>query len=182
MTEIIFKECNESGYAARTELNASADVTLAIAIDFSTAGERATMRFALNQHKKYISMFVPTDLCPTAYQVGQLINILNSVSTKTLNIAGNGIYTLKKLYTQQQIDEFVYTLLYKVISSDELKTKIELIRTGGQTGLDEAGAKAGVRLNIPTLVLAPKKWKFRTIDGVDIADEKRFKERFNINS
>lgn len=39
---IEFKECQVSGYKARTMLNASADVTIAIAADFNTAGERLT--------------------------------------------------------------------------------------------------------------------------------------------
>lgn len=38
--------------------------------------------------------------------------------------------------------------------------------------------KAAVRLGIPTLCLAPKGWKFRDINGVDISDETQFKARF----
>jgi len=97
----------------------------------------------------------------------------------TLNIAGNGIYTLKDYgYTQQQIDEFVYDLLKAVISSPKLNVKIGLIRSGGQTGVDEAGAKAGARLGIKTFVLAPKYWAFRDINNRDIKDEQLFKQRF----
>lgn len=97
----------------------------------------------------------------------------------SLNIAGNGIYTMKGKYTQQEVDNFTYSLLKEVLNSPNLKSKITLIRTGGQTGFDEAGAKAGVKLKIPTLVLAPKGWKFRNALGVDIGDELEFKKRFN---
>jgi predicted NAD-dependent protein-ADP-ribosyltransferase YbiA (DUF1768 family) len=96
----------------------------------------------------------------------------------SLNIAGNGIYTLKGKYTQEEVDEFTYKLLKAVVESPELENKILSIRTGGQTGFDEAGAKAGMRLGIPTMILAPKGWKFRNAKGQDISDEKAFKDRF----
>jgi hypothetical protein len=59
-----------------------------------------------------------------------------------------------------------------------LKTQIESIRTGGQTGIDEAGAKAGINLSLPTTILAPKGWTFRDISGQDISNEQQFKARF----
>ena len=61
-----------------------------------------------------------------------------------------------------------------------LDYKIIHIRTGGQTGVDEAGAKAGRDLLITTSVLAPKHWMFRTAAGIDLTDEIKFKERFNL--
>jgi hypothetical protein len=69
-------------------------------------------------------------------------------------------------------------MLNKVVNSPNLKTKIESIRTGGQTGFDEAGAKAAIKLGIPTMILAPKGWTFRDITGKDISNEKQFKARF----
>lgn len=97
----------------------------------------------------------------------------------TLNIAGNGIYTMKGKYTQQEVDDFTYELLKAIIESPNLKNKIISIRTGGQTGFDEAGAKAAMRLGIPTLILAPKGWVYRDITGKDISDESSFKKRFD---
>ena len=86
-------------------------------------------------------------------------------------MAGNGIYTMKGKYTQAQLDEYVYQLLSAVINSENLKNKIISIRSGGQTGIDEAGAKAGMRLGIPTTILAPKGWTFRPINGKDKSSE-----------
>jgi hypothetical protein len=96
----------------------------------------------------------------------------------SLNVAGNGIYTMKGFYKQKEVDDFTYELLKAVVSSPDLKNKIGFIRSGGQTGFDEAGAKAGEMLNIPTLVYAPKGWRFRTLEA-DISDEKLFKLRFD---
>ena len=81
-------------------------------------------------------------------------------------------------FNQEEVDLMTYNLLKAVLESPNLKTKIESIRTGGQTGFDEAGAKAAIKLGIPTLVLAPKGWKFRNESGQDISDEKQFKARF----
>ena len=97
-----------------------------------------------------------------------------------LNIAGNGIYTFKNKMTQQQLDDYVYNLLFKVVNSPNLRTKINSIRSGGQTGIDESGAKAGVKLGLPTTVLAPLGWKFRDINSKDVSDEQEFKQRFII--
>ena len=59
---------------------------------------------------------------------------------------------------------------------------IQKVRSGGQTGADEAGLVAGERLGLETTSLCPKGWRFRTANGEDIRDEKAYKARFkNIN-
>jgi len=178
-SNIIFEKDDSTGYRERTIKNASADATIAIAVDFNSAGEILTKNSVLNQGKVYM----PIDgnkLEVTKERVDKIVNALNSIGKDeiSLNIAGNGIYTMKGKYTQEQVDKFTYDLLKAIVESSDLKVKISSIRTGGQTGFDEAGAKAGMKLGIPTTVLAPKGWKFRDINGKDISDEKKFKERF----
>jgi len=177
--EIIFQEENTSGYKNRTIKNATADATIAIAIDFTTAGEKLTKKAVIWNRKKYIPVKLQ-DLTISDNLINYIIDNLNLSSAKTLNIAGNGIYSFKGNYTQNQIDNYVYNLLYNVINSDKLINKIELIRTGGQTGVDESGAKAGIKLNIKTMILAPKGWKYRNINAEDISNEELFKDRFNL--
>ena len=206
---IKFEEEQSSGYRERTIKNASADVTLALAfgltsdmlkkskselynlrnqrpndLSIPSAGEKLTFDSVVEQNKKYVPIDA-ANLKITQERVDKIVNVLNSIKydlfgSITLNIAGNGIYTMKGKYTQQQIDDFTYNLLKAIIESPNLKVKIESIRTGGQTGFDEAGAKAGIKLEIPTLILAPKDWKFRDVNKKDISDEKQFKDRFNI--
>lgn len=94
-----------------------------------------------------------------------------------LNIAGNGIYTLKNKFSQEFCDEFVLKLLTKICERSH-KLKISHVRSGGQTGIDESGIKAAKKLNINSEVLAPKNWKFRDISGKDIYNEIEFKKRF----
>lgn len=177
---ITFEEEPTTGYKNRTIKNASADATIAIATDFFSAGEKLTKSSVLNQNKKYIPLDADSfALLLRPDNIKKVVDDLNSVNAKTLNIAGNGIYTMKNVYTQEQIDAFTYKLLKAVTEHPELKNKIESVRTGGQTGFDEAGAKAGMMLGIPTKILAPKGWKYRDKMGIDISNEQGFKARFS---
>lgn len=183
---ITFTESTSAAYPPRTYANAKADATIALATDFDSAGEKLTKKAVLEQGKKYISLGIPQtkpkDLLswhPKETAVKGIVDDLNSINAKTLNIAGNGIYTMRESgYTQPEIDEMVYRLIKAVLEHPGLKNKIESIRSGGQTGVDEAGAKAGVRLGIPTEVHTTKGWRFRPENGKDISEEMKFKARF----
>ena len=183
-SKISFQESTSADYGDRTRENAKADATLALAADFDSLGEKLTRRSVEKLNKKYIGIPVPSKAKSNNLKVDQkavdfVVNELNAVNAKTLNIAGNGLYTMKDLgYTQEDLDNMVYSLLKAVVESPKLKTKIESVRTGGQTGFDEAGAKAAIKLGIPTNILAPKGWKFRDINSKDISNEELFKARF----
>ena len=180
----IFKECQTSGYSKRTIQNASADITFAFAVDFKSSGEKLTKKSVLNQNKIY----VPIDANNLEITTERIDKIVSSINNKnrlenpdeiTLNIAGNGIYTVKGKLSQEECDDFVYETLKQIIEHKEFKYKVKLIRSGGQTGFDESGIKAGVKLNIQTLVLAPKGWLYRNKKGTDVSDEQLFKKRFD---
>lgn len=168
---IKFIECLKSGYAARTEENIKqSDITIAFADNFNTTGEKLTYNTCRLYSKKICrasvidltkpSLILDFDPCNKDYKI---------------NIAGNGIYTLTKLgYSQQQLNEAMYIFL-NVLSST---VKINLLRSGGQTGIDEAGLEASSKLGIETICLAPKGWMFRNKNGIDIHSERLFKERF----
>lgn len=187
--KIIFEESQYRGYRKRTVNNASADATIAIAYKFNTAGEKLTKSAVLSQNKTYIPVKIEnvtwsadsllTKINMNNDMIDYIVEELNRNDVQTLNIAGNGIYTLNGKFTQAQIDDYVYHLLKCVLKSDKLKIQIKSIRSGGQTGVDESGIKAGVKLGIPVRVHAPMGWCFRDNLGKDISDEKQFKERFN---
>lgn len=175
-SKIIFEESKSDWYRERTIENAKADATIAIATDFTTRWEQLTKNAVNSNNKKYI----PLDwnsLIINEQRINRIVDDLNSVSAKTLNIAWNWIYTMEWKYTQEQVDNFTYELLKWVLSSDRLKNKIVSIRSWWQTWFDEAWIKAWVKLWIPTKILAPKWFKFRTLQW-DISDELKFKERF----
>ena len=173
----VFREEPTTGYRNRTIKNAKADATIAFATDFTTAGEKLTKNSVLQQGKKYIPVDTNNSEI-TDELVESIVSQLNEVNAKSLNIAGNGIYTLKGKYTQEQVDNYVYELLSRVVNSPNLKTPIATIRSGGQTGYDEAGIKAAQKLGIINGILAPKGWKFRDASGRDISNEQAFKARF----
>ncbi|MEO1943975.1 MAG: putative molybdenum carrier protein, partial [Candidatus Thioglobus sp.] len=177
-SEIKFEEDTNNGYAPRTRINASADATIAIAVDFTSAGERLTKRVVKEQNNTYIGLNVSKSLDLPKQRINNIVKSLNKHNVSTLNIAGNGIYTMKGQYTQEQVDTFTFELLKAVTTHPDLKLPITSVRTGGQTGFDEAGAKASQRLGIPTTILAPKGWKFRTLAGIDVSNKDTFMARF----
>ena len=172
---IEFVECQKKGYAPRTYENARADITLAIAKDFTTAGEKLTRQAVEYQGKTYVSLdfYAMKYDKLVAYRLADYFDSL-ALPKITLNIAGNGLYTLK--CSQQIIDDIMLDLLSNIV--DRLKTKLELVISRGQTGADEAGVKAANRLGMQTKITAPKGWAFRDRYGKDHYNEQEFKARF----
>jgi hypothetical protein len=164
---LTINNCSEPGYAARTKQNASNAFTLAVALDFNTAGERCTKKYAVEYFPiRLDGEFWKYDLADARKQWE------SSVYT-VLNIAGNGIYSFETA-TQSDLNAFMITVFKEMF----VYKKPTLIRSGGQTGIDEAGIFAGNSLGFETMVLAPNDWTFRNKAGVDISDEKLFKQRF----
>lgn len=186
-SDIVFT-VSEGGYSKRTWENANADdvdFTIAFASNFNTAGERCTAKAAGDS---LIAVELPLkqkgglDLSPKAIKKA-VDFIVESVGedfihgeSMGLNIAGNGIYTLgARGVTQDQCDEFLVKVLDSLVKRGAV---ISSIRSGGQTGIDEAGVVAGKVLNIPSTVHAPKNWTLRGLDGKDVSGEAAYKERF----
>lgn len=162
-------------YPPRTYENASADATIAFAFDFNTPGERLTKDAVKSQGKIYIPV-KPGFF--DEYDIHRTVLLINKATT--LNIAGNGVYTtIKYDFSQDDVDEVVYDYLYKVFNHQEYNASVTLIRSGGQSGFDEAGLKAAVKLGIPALCVCPQGWKFMDENGTTICDENKFKNRFN---
>jgi hypothetical protein len=177
------------GYAQRTKENADwSDITLALAVDFNTAGERLTKKVAGNKYvgeKIVLTTESGTNLdYPVNYFPETARRILDQIEKQglpknnvKLNIAGNGIYTLSNFgLTQEKLNDWVTTVIGEL---QNLGVTISEIRSGGQTGVDEAGIIAAQRLGIPASVHAPKGFLFRTADKKDIADRALFERRFN---
>lgn len=161
MNTLIVNEYNTPNYKDRTIYNASSsDVTLALATDLSTRGEQLTKRAAGH---KYIGFELVEDI-PTLYIARQLFKKLKNENARTLNIAGNGIYTLEEYGCSQ---EFINQFVYEIISQTHYFYPIDKIYTGGQTGVDLAGAVAAVKLGIPVEVTLPKGFIQRHEDHKD---------------
>lgn len=152
-----------TGYRARTEHNAnSADVTIAVAADFTTAGERLTKSLATSRGKdRYIAFNVhecPVDASRKMYK------LMKEFDYHSINIAGNGIYTMSDHgFTQEELNRWMYDFLKPLVEHVGLTHTV----SGGQSGIDLAGGVASEVLGVKCTMTLPRHFKQRWEDGVD---------------
>lgn len=158
MIEIL--EHSSSSYGPRTYANAhNSDVTIAIAVDYNTAGERLTHKAAGDKYLKLDPMDRRVD------NARKLWRRLQTTAGSVINVAGNGVYTLQKYgWNQSDINEYVHFMLALVHAHHP----ISKIISGGQTGVDIAGGWAAVKLGIPCTLTLPEGFKQRHEDGIDV--------------
>jgi hypothetical protein len=169
MQNLILEENISDNYKVRTEENVrNSDLTLAIAIDFESFGEKITKELTVKANKKYIAVYPDGDPIEKAAKIVAKMNELNLPQKFILNIAGNGLSIMKGQILQNEADEFTYILLKTISQNPKLNSKIGSVRTGGQSGFDEAGAKAAIKLGFTTVVHMPKGFKMRNQDGKDV--------------
>jgi len=162
LDKLTIAEDMRPGYGPRTYVNAkSADLTVAFAVDFTSAGEITTYKAAAG---KYVSINLHSDTPETAAR--RIVDYMGQYDVKCINIAGNGIYTLVKYgWSQERINLFVFStlrLLVSRIDHPELS-----IRSGGQTGVDWAGLVAGVALGLTTTGYWPRNFRMRDCQKQD---------------
>lgn len=154
-------EHKSSSYAPRTYHNATtADLTLAIAVDFDTAGERLTKKAA---EGKYLPIWYHTTPLLASREI---YKYCKGLGVNTLNIAGNGIYT----FSAQGIDQGdINKKLYEILSLVHQHYPIKKIISGGQTGMDMAAGVVAEVLGIPCTMTYPKGFKIRGFTGEDVS-------------
>lgn len=160
LSHVTIQEHKSSSYAPRTYQNAAADVTVAFAVDFTTAGERLTKKAA---GEKLVDVLMwstkPIDAARKLWRK------VDDVDAQSLNVAGNGIYTMSMHgWDQECINQYVWDVLSLVCGH----SGIDKIVTGGQTGADLAGAVFGAVIGLETVVTLPKGYRQRFEDGIDI--------------
>ena len=133
-------------------------MTIAYASDYSSVGEKATDREVTAAKKQFYKFGVKFgDDVERARRLAPIYE-RNAGQEVIINIAGNGEYQKDMIPTDQLTEEIAKDLAFL----QKKGVGIVLVRSGGQTGADEAGVKAAAKLGIPAKVLAPKGWKFRT--------------------
>lgn len=148
-------------YGPRTWHNAAQGVTLAYAVDHSTAGERLTQKAA----KGKIVFGGPGDEESLIQTARDLFRMMRHYQCNTLNVAGNGIYTFASHgYSQSDVDGDIALIIHTVACH----WPITKIVSGGQSGADIAGLKAAVKMDIPCTGTWPKGFKMRFTDGKDL--------------
>lgn len=161
---LTIREHTSKSYSPRTYANAhKGDVTIAIAVDYTTAGEKLTHKAAGEKYLKLDPFCIAESHKSNARKLWSRLNLLRKESP-IINVAGNGIYTLVKHgICQEEINQYVYEIL-KLVNHH---WPIGEIISGGQTGVDLAGGVAGLALGIPTTMLLPNGFVQRDSDGVD---------------
>ena len=159
-------------YTKRTLQNVKeSDGTLIISTNFNTPGEKLTMRLLKEYKKPYMLVEIKDNSIYEKDKI-KLQEFIDLNKIKVLNIAGNNISRYRTL-NQSQLDDIIYDFLKNL-------SKIDKIISGGQSGADESGIKAGIKLNIKTRINLPEKWMFRDKNGTDIYNRELFIKRFNI--
>lgn len=158
---ITINEHKSSSYAPRTYLNAaSADITLAIAADFSTAGEKLTKKAAAD---KYIHFSMNENPLVCARK---LYKFMKDRGATSINVAGNGIYTMTKFgYSQKDCNKF----LLDVLSPIHEHLGITKLVSGMQTGMDLSAAVVAEILGIDFVGTLPNGFKQRHESGLDVS-------------
>ena len=96
MQNLILEENISDNYKVRTEENVNnSDLTLAIAIDFDSFGEKITKELTIKADKKYIAVSPDGDPIEKAAKIVAKMNELNLPQKFILNIAGNGLVTMR---------------------------------------------------------------------------------------
>lgn len=164
-------EHESAQYKPRTVHNAhTADLTVAFAEDFTSAGERLTKREAGN---RYVAIHLSTDPLVAARM---LYAACKKHNVSTLNVAGNGIYSLSGEWANGQltdnhkfqtldeaklVNEFQASLnqwVYLVISKVHEFWPLTNLISGGQTGADWAGGVAGEAIGLNVTMTFPKSY------------------------
>lgn len=142
-------------YPPRTYHNAkTADLTVAFAEDFNSRGEELTATAA---GEKYLHI----ELNMPAIEAARLLyKECKKRGVKVLNIAGNGIYTLKDYGWRQ---EHLNLWMYQVLDLVHKHYPLEMVISGGQTGVDFAGGVAGELLGLNPVMTFPKDFLQRTL-------------------
>ena len=199
-SDIMIFEESKGGYRQRTIENVQAsDATLMMAIDPHSAGEMLTWRACRESKKPVLRVHISTSTSTTAIDSDaspcnrltldktskEMAKFLTDNKVQHLNVAGNCLDKfVKHGISQSQLDDLVLAFLRDAIANTkdkEVGVLLHTVRSGGQSGIDEAGAKAGAQLKLKTIVRAPTRWMFRKGNGQDVSSsmvafQSRFKE------
>ncbi len=154
-----------SSYVPRTRENAdTADLTIAIAADYSSAGERLTKRAA---GEKYLALPISEDPLHSARRLFSDLKargFLGGRRLPVLNVAGNGVYTLLAHGIDQ---DAANAHLFAIFSTMHPHLPLGRVISGGQTGIDFAGAVAAHALEIDVRMTLPAGFIQRGADHTD---------------
>ena len=154
---------------------------MAFAVDFTSPGERLTATAAGNE---YLPFDLPHDgagLEDYALRRRMAIILSHRLESMTepvrLNVAGSTAAELARHgISQEQADAFVTDVLGRAVDEG---LRIQELRTGGQSGIDEAGTKAALALGIPASQVVPRGFLYLDESGKPHWNRDSFLSRFD---
>ena len=157
-----FEQHSSKEYPPRTLYNVKhSHATLSINHDPSSAGARLVRKLVAEYDRPHFESAYDVYFLESASHFLDRIDAPEIV----LNVAGNGIGSfLEHGWSQFHVDDSIYELLSAVLPSSRVKT----VRTGGQTGVDEAAAKSALRLGLEVVVTYPHGYRIRDETGKDV--------------
>lgn len=186
--EPVISEDQESCYQSRTAKNAEwSDITLAFAVDVNSPGELETKAAAGD---KFLSFEIPDrdeTITETSYVKGLVSEVVSAIVSHPsypdlcrqgikLNIAGNRLSVLARHgISQDGMDNLLLSVMKGLLKSN---IPIAEVRSGGQSGVDEAGIHAAQDCSLPCSILCPKGFRFSTAEGEEPSGAERFMARF----
>lgn len=183
--EPAFIEDYKRNYAHRTWENAEwSDITLALAIDMFSPGEITTKKAA---GPRYIGVELPEDFSRRCLYPNPISKFAESIASDIkshpnfkkeglkLNIAGNSQITLDKHGIPTKRVRSLLRTVFNLLKQDGVNFQV---RSGGQTGIDEAGIQAAQDASVNCSILAPKGWRMHREEGVELEGKAAFVERF----
>ena len=187
-----FMEDTSRDCASGAEKNARwADLTLAFAVAPESPGEFTARKAAGD---RCISVQVPPDAAEylKSTSEGRLAGFVDELKCRIrshpaykesgirLNVAGSGASTLKMNGADVKgACEFIQMVLLRMMSiMYNGRLHVKEVRSGGQTGAEEAGIKAAQYAGVKCSVLAPKGYGMMDEDGVEHEGFEQFAARF----
>lgn len=183
-------------YASRTEKNAKwSDITLAFAVNPESQGELETRNAA---GSKYLGVKLPEPqdgdgikiddpafMEETAHAVVSWIKArddFQSINRKgiLINVAGNRLSILERSGIDQKMIDNLLEHVLRTLMTEGIN--IEEIRSGGQSGVDEAAIHAAQRLGKTCSILCPGNYRFSDSKGVEHSGYQAFAARFQTNN
>lgn len=165
----------------RTVENARwADFTVAFAVDFTSPGERLTATAAGEEYLPFDLPHSGEELEDEGLRRRMATILARRLESRTdpvrLNVAGSTAADLSRHgISQEQADAFITDVLGRAVDEG---LRIQELRTGGQSGIDEAGTKAALALGIPASQVVPRGFLYLDESGKPHWNRDSFLSRF----
>lgn len=189
--EPAISEDDSVSYQPRTFKNAQwSDVTLAFAVNPQSQGELETRDAAGD---RFLGVKLPglsegrAAICDAGFMKETADYVISQIKSRAdfqvinrkgilLNVAGNRLSVLMREGIDQKMTDALVEYVLRAVADSGIN--IEEIRSGGQTGVDEAAIHAAQSMGKTCSILCPKGYRFSDARGTEHGGYEAFAARF----